>query len=109
PFPSFEVFRTLPWGKPLLTGMLGADVVGFHTAAYARYFARASRRLLDIDASAERARVDGRTVRLQVSPLGVDVEAFERLARSPSVQRAAADIRAGAGGRRLIIGVDRID
>jgi trehalose 6-phosphate synthase/phosphatase len=109
PFPSFEAFRTLPWARPLLTGMLGADVIGFHTAAYARYFTRASQRLLGIDATAERARVGGRIVRLQVSPLGVDVDAFERLARSPAVQRAAADIRAGAGGRRLMIGIDRVD
>ena len=38
PFPSPEVFRILPWRRELLQGLLGADLVGFHTSAYLRHF-----------------------------------------------------------------------
>ena len=38
PFPSYEVFRMLPWRKEILYGMLGADLIGFHTYDYIRHF-----------------------------------------------------------------------
>lgn len=38
PFPSYEVFRTLPWRDEVLQGMLGADLIGFHTYDYERHF-----------------------------------------------------------------------
>ncbi len=38
PFPSYEVFRTLPWRESVLEGMLGADLIGFHTYDYERHF-----------------------------------------------------------------------
>ena len=38
PFPSAEVFRVLPWRREVLVGLLGADLVGFHTLEYMRHF-----------------------------------------------------------------------
>lgn len=38
PFPSFEVFRLLPWRRQILDGLLGADLIGFHTYDYVRHF-----------------------------------------------------------------------
>ncbi|HEY0137858.1 MAG TPA: trehalose-6-phosphate synthase, partial [Nannocystis sp.] len=46
PFPASEVFRMLPWRAEVLRGMLGADLVGFHTPSYARNFASAVMRIL---------------------------------------------------------------
>src|ERR1041384_7272608 len=51
PFPAPEVFRILPWRRELLMGMLGADLVGFHTQSYARHFASAVRTQCGLDAS----------------------------------------------------------
>ena len=51
PFPSFEVFRTLPWRKELIQGMLGADLIGFHTYDYERHFFSSVRRLLGFEIS----------------------------------------------------------
>jgi trehalose 6-phosphate synthase/phosphatase len=42
PFPSYEVFRLLPWRKEILSGMLGADVIGFHTYDDVRHFISAA-------------------------------------------------------------------
>ena len=46
PFPSFEIFRLLIWRKEILEGILGADLVGFHTYDYVRHFLSSVRRLL---------------------------------------------------------------
>jgi len=38
PWPSFELFRLLPWREEILNGILGADLIGFHTYDYVRHF-----------------------------------------------------------------------
>jgi len=109
PFPAPEVFRILPWRRELLMGLLGADLVGFHTPSYARHFACAVRAHCGLDASHDRVRVDGRTVRLGHFPMGPDAEQFERLARSPAVREETARLREDSRGRFLFLGVDRLD
>src|SRR5258708_4183249 len=59
PFPAAEVFRTLPWRHHLLEGILGADLVAFHTIAYRNHFAAAVRRLLGVGNSGDTIRVGG--------------------------------------------------
>jgi trehalose 6-phosphate synthase/phosphatase len=70
PFPASGVFRILPVRERLLEGLLGADLVGFHTAAYMRHFAPSRLRILGIAADVDRVRFDGREVRLGVLPDG---------------------------------------
>jgi len=109
PFPAPEVFRILPWRRELLMGVLGADLVGFHTVSYARHFAAAVRAQCGLDAAHDRVRVDGRTVRFGHFPMGPDAEQFERLAHSPQVREETARIREDSRGRFLFLGVDRLD
>jgi len=109
PFPAPEVFRTLPWRQRLLEGLLGADLVGFHTGAYVRHFATALRYLLGLDADVTRAWFEGREVRLDAFPMGIDAEQFDRDARNPAIIREVERLRADAGGRTLLLGVDRLD
>jgi trehalose 6-phosphate synthase/phosphatase len=109
PFPAPEVFRILPWRRELLMGMLGADLVGFHTPSYARHFASAVRAQCGLDASHDAVRVDGRTVRIGHFPMGPDVAQFERLAQDPTVREETARLREESRGRFLFLGVDRLD
>jgi trehalose 6-phosphate synthase/phosphatase len=109
PFPSPDVFRILPWREQILRGILGADMVGFHTFSYQRHFADALLHLLGLESSVDRATVEGREVRLGVFPMGVDVDAFERLGNDAGVQAEADGIRRDAGGRQILLGVDRLD
>ncbi|HVC21354.1 MAG TPA: bifunctional alpha,alpha-trehalose-phosphate synthase (UDP-forming)/trehalose-phosphatase [Vicinamibacterales bacterium] len=109
PFPSPDVFRILPWREDIMRGLLGADLIGFHTFSYQRHFADALLQLLGLECSVDRTVVDGREVRLGVFPMGVDVGAFERLAADPGAQAEAEAIRAEAGGRQILLGVDRLD
>jgi trehalose 6-phosphate synthase len=38
PWPNFEAFSICPWQDELLLGMLGADLIGFHTQYYCNNF-----------------------------------------------------------------------
>ncbi|MEA3223752.1 MAG: trehalose-6-phosphate synthase, partial [Thermodesulfobacteriota bacterium] len=60
PFPSFEIFRLLPWRKEILEGLLGADLVGFHTYDYARHFLSSVHRLLGHECVLDQINTDDR-------------------------------------------------
>lgn len=59
PFPSFELFRTMPkrWQQELLEGMLGADLVGFHTIDYASHFLKCLQTVLGLEHDTHRGTV----------------------------------------------------
>jgi trehalose 6-phosphate synthase/phosphatase len=108
PFPSPDSFRTLPARKPLLEGLLGADLVGFHTAAYVRNFASSVLHVLGAATELHQLRYQGRATSLGVFPMGVDAKGFERRAESDQV-RALVDEFRGPTSERLLVGIDRLD
>lgn len=109
PFPSFEVFRILPWRRAILEGMLGADLIGFHTLSYVRHFTSSLVRTLGIEPDVDRVRYGGRDIQLIAHPMGVDCECFGKLAEDPDVAARAMAIRTDAGDRRILLGIDRLD
>ncbi len=108
PFPAAEVFRTLPQREAILRGVLGADLVGFHTVGYLRHFAASTAHCLGLEPDFDRVGFDGRNVQLGVFPMGVDSRHFADLAADDGVRARAVEIRAGAP-ERLVVGIDRID
>jgi trehalose 6-phosphate synthase/phosphatase len=108
PFPSEELFRTLPARKQLLEGMLGADLVGFHTPTYLRHFATALTDILGLTVDIDRVQLPGRELRLGVFPMGIDAATFQSIARDPAVEAEAEALR-GDGSVRILVGVDRLD
>jgi trehalose 6-phosphate synthase/phosphatase len=109
PFPALEVFRTLPWRERLLRGLLGADVIGFHTASYRYHFVHAAAWLVGVDPEIDVISHDGRQVRLGVYPISVDTPELGKLARSPEVRVEALRIREQMAGGQVVLGVDRLD
>jgi trehalose 6-phosphate synthase/phosphatase len=110
PFPASEVLRILPWRERVLEGMLGADLIGFHTYTYRSHFASSTLRILGIAANEDdRVFVDGREVRLGVFPMGVDTQTFGAMADDPEVQKETESIREKARGERILLGIDRLD
>jgi trehalose 6-phosphate synthase/phosphatase len=109
PFPASEVLRILPWREQILEGLLGADIIGFHTFTYRSHFASSILRILGLSTPGDRVTVDGREIKLGVFPMGVDAETFGRLAEDPQVIEEVASIRAGAKGERILLGIDRLD
>jgi trehalose 6-phosphate synthase/phosphatase len=107
PFPSEELFRTLPERDRVLRGLLGADLVGFHTPAYLRHFA-SSLTQLGLTVEIDRVQLTEREVRLGVFPMGIDAASFSSLAEDPAVLAEVAVLR-GDESVRLLVGVDRLD
>ncbi|HEM48783.1 MAG TPA: bifunctional alpha,alpha-trehalose-phosphate synthase (UDP-forming)/trehalose-phosphatase, partial [Caldithrix sp.] len=80
PFPSFEVFRILPWRNEVLEGMLGSDLIGFHTYNYERHFLSSVRRLLGFDINFNQINLKNRIVLADTFPMGIDYNRFHQAA-----------------------------
>jgi trehalose 6-phosphate synthase/phosphatase len=112
PFPSSEVFRVLPTRELILEGLLGADLIGFHTAAYAKHFGISAAELLDlvVEGPAEECVVhhSGGETAVGVFPMGIDADRFSGLAEKadPAAQRRTLGV---SRRERLLVGIDRLD
>jgi len=109
PFPSFEIFRLLPWREEMLRGMLGADLVGFHTFRYAHHFLDSIRHLLQYDHLNWLVNTGSRLVKVEAFPMGIDYERFHSVVAAPEVQGEIGKIRKKLAGRKIILSVDRLD
>jgi trehalose 6-phosphate synthase/phosphatase len=108
PFPSAELFASLPHGDELLQGLLGSDLLGFHTADYRRHFRTAVRQVLGLSMVRNRLVAARNRVRLGVFPINVDAAGFAARARTAEVTAEVEALR-GDGAYRLLVGVDRLD
>lgn len=109
PFPSSEVFRVLPVAEAILKGLLGSDLIGLHTYDYARHLATAYRRILGKQMDHETIdSEEGRTL-VRAFPLGIDMERYSELAMSPQVDRRLMNWKRRVRGRKVVLGVDRLD
>jgi trehalose 6-phosphate synthase/phosphatase len=110
PFPAADLFRVLPFREAMLEGMLGADLVGFHTATFMRHFSAAVLRTLGVATEVDELDWRGRRIHTGVFPMGVDVAGIEAMARSCAVSDKVASMRARPGEeRKLLLAVDRLD
>jgi len=115
PFPPAEIFRALPWRSEIVSGLLAADAVVFHTPRYRDNFIDAARTLIPAvvsesrsDAIVELAHAS-RTTRIAAEPIGIDVAAFEALASAPGTLARARRLRAAYGDRAIVFGAERLD
>ena len=109
PFPSYEVFRTLPWRKELLRGLLGADQIGFHTFGYMRHFLSAAYRIAGYEHHFGKLSVGNRVVNVDVFPMGIDYDKYAYPESYGAAEDGEPTIRQLPRGRRLVISIDRLD
>lgn len=110
PFPPVELYARLPWKEEILDGMLGADVIGFHTEPYRDNFLRCATRLLGLAVDGDAVVTnDGRRVRTTASAISIDTQEFVDLALSDETERELANLEEQFKGRRILLGVDRVD
>lgn len=111
PWPSPDLFEILPWRRDVIDGLLGADVLGFHTEVYAQNFLECVERLTDVGVDHARriVRHHDRTTRVIAAPIGIPVEQLTSLAADPEVRNRAEELKRRVGGRRILLGVDRLD
>ena len=109
PWPAMEVFRILPWSRELLRGMLGCDLIGFHVQEYVENFIESARVLLGAEVDENTVYWNGREVRVQAHPIGIEVDRFKSMSETDEVQRKIRELRGEVGGEFLVVGIDRLD
>jgi trehalose 6-phosphate synthase/phosphatase len=109
PFPSYEILRQLPWSEQLLQGMLGADLLGFHTFDYARHFLSSLSRALGISNTGGQVFYDRRLIVADAFPMGIDYDLYENTAKSSKAISHEKKLRKAIGERKTILAVDRLD
>ncbi|SKB84878.1 bifunctional alpha,alpha-trehalose-phosphate synthase (UDP-forming)/trehalose-phosphatase [Dyadobacter psychrophilus] len=110
PFPSFELFRLLPvtWRKAIVDGILGADVVGFHTNDYVEYFLKAARLVSGYGNKLHYINMSNRIVKVDSFPISVDFDKFNDAYDDPMVADARNEARQSLN-QKIIFSVDRLD
>lgn len=109
PFPSYELFRILPERAEVLNGLLGADLIAFHTPDYMRHFISAAERVLHLDFKLDEVRLGNRIVRIDALPMGINYNSYQEASRNPEIQEMAARLKNNFGTNKLILSVDRLD
>ncbi len=119
PWAPLDYYRMLPAeaAEAVLDGMLGADHVGFHARRWAAAFLDCCAAILGAHVSRadDGAGPVGRVVHrghvseVAVHPLGVDAAALRARARADDVRAHIAALKRAAGGRKLIVRVDRTE
>ncbi len=111
PFPSFEIFRLLPrrWRESILTGMTGADVVGFHTSDYSDYFIQSVKRSLGYKVDQNIIHLDNRLCKACEFPIGIDFDKFHQACLTRKTLNRKKKLLGYIEDRKLIFSVDRLD
>ena len=109
PFPSYELVRVLPWGKELIRGMMGADLIGFHTFGYMHHFLSAVAHLLGLPTQNGQIETPERPVLVDAFPMGIDYQRYAEAAVSEAAQGYERTYREVLHDTRVILSVDRLD
>ncbi len=109
PFCSSDLFRVLPERAEILRGLLGADVIAFHTYGYLRHFRSSLLRVLGLESDVEGVWHGGRQVRLGVYPIGHNHLGFQREMARDEFAELVEKHRRELNGKRLILNVERLD
>lgn len=111
PFPSYELFRLLhrPWKEKIIQGLLGADLVGFHTHEYVQHFLKTVRMVAGFDPQYRTIPLKERIIKADLFPLGIDFQKFNTAATDPTVQQHKESILTNFSNRKIIFSVDRLD
>ncbi len=111
PFPSYEIFRLLPrtWGRALLEGLLGADLLGFHTHDYTQYFLRCVLRIVGQEHNLGTMIIGERVVRADTFPIGIDFERFHNAVGDGAIRTEVIALRDKFKDSKVILSIDRLD
>ncbi|XP_062206865.1 probable alpha,alpha-trehalose-phosphate synthase [UDP-forming] 7 [Phragmites australis] len=113
PFPSSEIYRTLPVREEILKALLNCDLIGFHTFDYARHFLSCCSRMLGIEYQSKRGYIGldyfGRTVGIKIMPVGVHMGQLQSVLRLPDREWRLSELQQQFEGKTVLLGVDDMD
>ncbi|KAI3693785.1 hypothetical protein L1987_76737 [Smallanthus sonchifolius] len=113
PFPSSEIYRTLPVRDDLLRALLNSHLIGFHTFDYARHFLSCCSRMLGLSYQSKRGYIGleyyGRTVNIKILPVGIHLKQLRKVLNLPETESKVAELRDHFRGQTVLLGVDDMD
>lgn len=118
PFPSFEVFRIIPNREEILEGLLGADLIGFHTEDYQQYFLESVNRLTKAKINCDSIEFNNHSSKTAAFPMGIDFEKFYATAKvlekqkkkmHTSFQKEFSRFIKDYPERKTVLSIDRLD
>ncbi|XP_039144650.1 alpha,alpha-trehalose-phosphate synthase [UDP-forming] 6-like [Dioscorea cayenensis subsp. rotundata] len=115
PFPSSEIYRTLPVREELLRALLNSDLIGFHTFDYARHFLSCCSRMLGLSYESKRGYIGleyyGRTVSIKILPVGIHMGQLKSVLSLPETEAKVKELveQYCDRGRVMLLGVDDMD
>lgn len=110
PFPSYELYRLIPWRVEILEGILGADLIGFHTFDDARHLVQSTRRLISsVISSSNEISYHNRSIIVDSFPMGIDSQKFQSLVHTPVVQENLQALDKTFDQIKIILSIDRLD
>jgi trehalose 6-phosphate synthase/phosphatase len=111
PFPSYEILRLLPteWKKQLMQGIMGADLIGFHTHDYVQHFIQSAKMILQVESQFNNIYYGNRIVKADQFPIGIDYMKFREACIDETVVGISTALEEKFIGQKIIFSVDRLD
>jgi trehalose 6-phosphate synthase/phosphatase len=109
PFPSYEIFRLIPWREEIIKGMFGADLIGFHTFDDVRHFLSAASKIVISKYADNVILHNDRQIVVEAFPMGIDDAKYASLVESPEVLENIRSYKEIFSGQKVILSIDRLD
>ncbi|CAG7909301.1 unnamed protein product [Brassica rapa] len=113
PFPSSEIYRSLPIREEILKVLLNSDLIGFHTFDYARHFLTCCSRILGLEYQSKRGYIGleyyGRTVGIKIMPVGIDMGRIQSVMIDSEEEGKVMELRRRYEGKTVLLGIDDMD
>lgn len=111
PFPSFELVKLIPeeWRKEMLSSLLQADVVGFHTSDYCNHFKNSLSYFLGVECTENCTSSDGHVTLIKAYPISIDYQKFNSAFDDPEVLSEKEKLRKRFEHEKIIFSLDRLD
>ena len=109
PFPSYELFRCHPNREALLEGLLGANLIGFHTFGYLRHFRSTTLRLLGLESEIDHIPQEGHKTTIGVYPIGINAVKFLQELQSDEYRKRYHEYQENYRDKKIVLSVERLD
>lgn len=111
PFPTYELIRLLPnqWQDAIVKGLLGADLIGFHTTEYVAHFVETVQSILGITHQGVLLPYENRLVLVDHFPISIHYEQFNNAYDKPIIRKGRKKLKEFFNHKKIIFSIDRLD
>lgn len=111
PFPAYEVFQAIPqkWRTELLNGVLGSDLIGFHTHEYCQHFLKSVFFTLGYEHHMGLISTENKIIKTDIFPMGIAFNKIQKIANSKETQNSKEKLQKSLPNNKIILSIDRLD